>query len=463
MPTLQVLLLDDDPSFRAAVRESVDGWCELVEAASIQEFRAVWELRRFALLLLDMRLRSDREGMDVLRHVFAQDATQPVIMLSAYGDSESAIEAVGAGAMMFLHKQEFSPSHLIRMMEAVIEQGRLRRQLRAWRRQAWDQLADALVGQSDAMREVVNNLRTLAREANSCTVLLAEPGCGASLAARVLHRAGLGADDPFLEVGAGSITAAGERFFTSVGAGWLEAEQGTLAISGAEALPLELGRRILDRDKRGPRSVVFLLREEALLPHSCRAEAPAAALPRWLAAVNPWPLRLPPLRERRDDIPLLTAHFLQRQRSLGRSSARVFSGAVMARLEAHSWPGNVRELRQVVDFAALQASLAGQEELGIAHLPSPLLADPSSSSPHTGRDDASNWNYKQSLARAELALAEQAMREQGLRHKSALAAALGYADRFTFGRRLEKALRDFPSLAAEFPSIAGLFAKPAAP
>jgi DNA-binding NtrC family response regulator len=169
------------------------------------------------------------------------------------------------------------------------------------------------------------------------------------------------------------------------------------------------------------------------------------------------------LRERRDDIPLLAAHFLQRQRSLGRSSARVFSGAVMARLEAHSWPGNVRELRQVVDFAALQASLAGQEELAIAHLPSPLLANPSSPSPHAGRDAARTGNYKLCLARAELALAEQAMREQGLRHKSALAAALGYADRFTFGRRLEKALRDFPSLAAEFPTIAGLFARPAAP
>jgi transcriptional regulator of acetoin/glycerol metabolism len=75
-------------------------------------------------------------------------------------------------------------------------------------------------------------------------------------------------------------------------------------------------------------------------------------MPRWLAAVNPWPLRLPPLRERRDDIPLLAAHFLQRQRSLGRTSARVFSGAVMARLEAHSWPGNLRELRNVIEFAS---------------------------------------------------------------------------------------------------------------
>jgi DNA-binding NtrC family response regulator len=133
----------------------------------------------------------------------------------------------------------------------------------------------------------------------------------------------------------------------------------------------------------------------------------------------------------------------------------------MPRLEAHSWPGNVRELRQVVDYAALQASLAGQEELAIAHLPSRLLADPSSPSPYAGRDDRT-WNYKQCLARAELALAEQAMRDQGLRHKSALAAALGYADRFTFGRRLEKALRDIPILATKLPAIAGLFAKPAA-
>ena len=75
-----ILLLDDDPSFRAAVRESLEGWYGLVEAESVQEFRAVWQPRRFALLLLDMRLRVDREGMDVLRQVFAQDASQPVIM-----------------------------------------------------------------------------------------------------------------------------------------------------------------------------------------------------------------------------------------------------------------------------------------------------------------------------------------------------------------------------------------------
>jgi DNA-binding NtrC family response regulator len=84
------------------------GVFEVVEACSEEEFRALWLPRGFDLLLLDMRLRRDREGLDVLREVFAQDELQPVIMVSAYGDTESAIAAVGAGAMMFLHKSEFT-------------------------------------------------------------------------------------------------------------------------------------------------------------------------------------------------------------------------------------------------------------------------------------------------------------------------------------------------------------------
>jgi len=459
-PGRQVLLLDDDPAFRAAVREGLEGWYGLVEAGTVQEFRAVWSTRRFALLLLDMRLRRDREGLDVLREVFAQDEDQPVIMVSAYGDTETAIEAVGAGAMMFLHKQEFSPPLLARMTEAVIEQGRLRRQVRVLRRQAWADEPDTLLGGSSVIREAAETLRSLARERSQWPVLSAERGAGASLAARLLHRAGREAEEPFLEVAAGAIEEAGDGFFEARWSPWQLVEGGTLAVDGAQALKPACAERILDRCKDGSRRVVLLHREQVEMFPNRHSRSPGIDVPAWLAGLNPRILRIPPLRDRREDIPLLAAHFLQQQRSAGQTTARGLSGGVIARLESHSWPGNVRELRHAVEHAALQATLSARVEVGLEHLPF-SFASTRPASPATHSSATASGNYRLTLARAELAMVDEAIVERGLRQKTALAKALGYTDRFTFARRLEKALNDFPMLAFDFPAVAQLFAKAA--
>lgn len=183
-------------------------------------------------------------------------------------------------------------------------------------------------------------------------------------------------------------------------------------------------------------------------------------IPAWLAGLNPRILRIPPLRDRREDIPLLAAHFLQQQRSTGQTTARGLSSAVIARLESHSWPGNVRELRHVVEHAALQATLSARVEVGLEHLPF-SLASTRPASPASHSSATASGNYRLTLARAELALVEETIVQRGLRQKTALAKALGYTDRFTFARRLEKALNDFPMLVTDFPSVAQLFAKAA--
>lgn len=449
----QVLILDDDPAFRTAVREGLRGLFGVVEAGSEGEFRAVWRARRFDLLLLDMRLRRDREGLDVLREVFAQDECQPVIMVSAYGDTESAIEAVGAGAMMFLHKREFSPGLMGRMMEAVIEQGRLRRQVQGLRRQVWSGQPEMLLGSSAGIREAAEALRVAAHDRDRWPVVLAEQGSGASLAALLLHRAGEAAEGLFLEVSAGAIEADGEVFFEGNRSPWVQSEGGTLAVDGAEGLRQELGRAVLKRGGVESRNVVFLLHEGA---EGKRGGTWRTELPRWLARVSTLAVRLPPLRERREDIPLLAAHFLQGQRAGGHTTARSLSGAAMARLEAHHWPGNVRELRNAVEYAALQAAVSGRDEVAFEHLPD-SLALPEASRRKSRRVAGDDWDYKLTLARAELELADRAIREKGIQQKTALAEALGYSDRFTFGRRLEKALRDFPVLAGEYEAVARMF------
>ena len=130
----------------------------------------------------------------------------------------------------------------------------------------------------------------------------------------------------------------------------------------------------------------------------------------------------------------------------------------MARLEAHAWPGNVRELRNAVEYAALQAAVAEVDEIGLEHLPGALAAGRSAAGAAPVPTDGA-WDYRFQVARAELALAERAMRDKAISQKTALARALNYTDRFTLGRRLEKALGEFPELAADYPSVARLFRK----
>jgi hypothetical protein len=99
-------------------------------------------------------------------------------------------------------------------------------------------------------------------------------------------------------------------------------------------------------------------------------------------------------------------------------------------------------------------------EVGLEHLPF-SFASTLPASPMANPSATATGNYRLTLAKAELALAEEAIVERGLRQKTALAKALGYTDRFTFARRLEKALNDFPMLAADFPAVSQLFAKAA--
>ncbi len=458
MPERQLLILDDDAAFRDSIQQGVGGMFKVVEAASEGEFQATWRPRCFDLLLLDMRLRRGREGLDVLREVFAQDETQPVIMVSAYGDTESAIEAVGTGAMMFLHKREFSPALLGRMIEAALEQGRLRRQSQALRRQVWAGEPDGLLGASAAIREAGEALRVAALECDGWPLVVAERGAGASLAARLIHRLGRHGDGAFLEVGAEQM-ADGDAFFEGKYAPWTLANGGTLALDGVESLRAAAGWQVVERCENESRGVVFVLHELACDDRSAGGKGRRSEIPGWLALANAMPVRLPPLRERREDIPLLVAHFLQRQRSGGHTSARSLSGAAMARLEAHAWPGNVRELSNTVEYAAIQAAVAGGDEVAPEHLPARL--EMGGLTPRKSGAAEPGWDYRLTLARAELELADRAIQERGIQQKTALAAALGYTDRFTFGRRMEKALRDFPLLGAEFAAVARLFEKPA--
>jgi DNA-binding NtrC family response regulator len=454
MGASEIFILDDDPEFRGKVRDGLGGLYGLTEAQNEQEFHKLWIPRHFDLLLLDMRLRRDKEGLDVLRQVFAQDEHQPVIMVSAYGDTETAIEAVGAGAMMFLHKREFTPAMLGRMAEAVIEQGRLRRQVRALRQMAWADDPENLLGNSAAIREAVSGLREASADSESIPVIIGERGTGTSLAARIMHRHSERAEGPLFETDGDALRKL-EAFFRDRHSPWLQAEGGTLVLDHVERVEHRSGRALMEQlrtqnlTERTPQ-LVFLMHQSM----SSGRNDSASTMP-WLDSATPYTqIRLPPLRERKEDIPLLASYFLQVQRAKGHTPARSFNAKTMEVFESHEWPGNIRELRNNVEYAAMQAAVAESMEIGIEHLPTEMS--------RTGNTPASRvsriyWDYRLHLARAELELAERAIQEHRIGRKTELVKVLGYTDRFMLGRRIRKALADFPALSGEYKSVTRLF------
>ncbi len=438
-----IFLLDDDLGFRDHMREALGGLYRLEEAGAEEEFRAKWRAFGYDLLLLDMRLRVDREGLDVLRAVFREDPLQPVIMVSAYGDTESAIEAVGAGAMMFLHKEEFTPALVARMVESVLERGRLRRQVALLRSRERARDTEALLGLCAGMRRVNEEIRKAA-ESMKPMAIYGERGTGTSLAARLVHRYSRRAESGFLEVGPEELHNGEEEI-------WARVKGGTLTVRVSVDAPNDSGewlgvRDLARRSFENGTGVVFLIQKGLFAKQQGLFHGEMG----FLQGMEE--IRLPPLRERVGDVAGLAGHFLQRQALTGHTEVRSLGRDALAALEGWSWPGNVRELRLAVEYAALRAWSEGRETVGCGDLPGQLGA--------TVESDAGPeaWNYQFQTARTEVALVNRAMRERGVRQKVALAKALGYSNRHTLMRRIAKLLLDHAELRREFPEVAKLFA-----
>ncbi len=435
MRTSRILILDDDAGFRKVVCGALGIVFRIDEAADEAEFRLKFEPFRYDLVLLDMRLSVDREGIDVLRYVHSMDSLQPVIMVSAFGNADAAIEAVDAGALMFLYKREFTPQQLIRMAEAVIQQGRLRREVQALRHLAWEDEPDFLIGQHTDIREAREKIQYFAANKEAIPIVAGERGTGTTLVSRMIHRYS-NCKGSLVEV---SSSEFGERVARACSAhesnSWNRARDGTLVLDRITTGKKEVSEWIESNrtDSRFDPRIVLLTQVSA----SKNLKDDVA-------------VRLPALRERRRDIPLLTNHFLHQQQVHSECSVSVIGEEVMERFENHAWIGNIRELKNAIEFAVIRATADESSTIETKHLPRTIV----DSSTRTIRGD---WNYQYQISRAEVDLVNQAVTRRGIRTKTRLADELGYSDRFTLLRRVRRALTDHPQLRQEFPAVAELF------
>jgi DNA-binding NtrC family response regulator len=341
------------------------------------------------LVILDLKL-PDTDGLAVLKQLKSIDSEIPVVMMTAYGEVETAVEAVRGGAYDFLQK----PFQLEKMKVAIknaLEQKMLRAELDGIRRkeQANYNIKNFL-GKSKVMQDVFKTVKKIGESRASTILIQGESGTGKELVARAIHGSGNGGHRPFLEINCAALPEnllESELFGHEKGAftdakfrkkGLFElAEGGTIFLDEIGEMGITLQSRLLRvienktfrrvggvKDLRVNTRIISATNrdlKQAIKDNSFRADL--------YYRLQVIPIILPPLRERKEDIPLLANHFISLFNNEFKKNIKKISPAVTKLLQAYSWPGNVRELKNVIERAIL---LEAEDELLQEHLPSEI-------------------------------------------------------------------------------------------
>lgn len=467
-----VLIVDDDADYLGLLRQALSRDFEIVTAQSADEAS---RRLNFAVdaMLLDLRL--DGGGEDDRAAIRLLDAVReirpiPVIIMTAYGDIDAAVESMKLGAADFIQKSRVNLEDLRKILKHVIERSRAERRA-AELEQEVQRLApwDLIGGNSrlEALRRVID---TVADDGHATVLVRGETGTGKELVARAIHSRGVRKSAPFMAVALPALppTLIERELFGHVRGAFTDAREARAGYiqkaSGGVLFLDEIGD--LGRDLQ-PKLLRFL-DSRAFAPIGSTVEVPVdvqvvCATNRNLEeAVRDGDFRedlyyrlrtieivLPPLRERLEDVPLLADHFLFLLRRQGRTRAAGITSAALDRLCRYRFPGNVRELSGIVERAVMMAAVHSHAMIDIDDLPvevtsaAPLVRTPA---------EGEQINLDAELARAELAFIERALQITEGR-KSEAWKVLGLNDRFALLRRVNRIKDHHPTLINDYPIL----------
>ena len=360
---LEVLVVDDEADIRELVAGVLEdeGYAVRSAADSTTALDAIDD-RRPSLVLLDVWLQGSKlDGLQLLEQIKKRDATLPVLMISGHGNLDTAVAAIREGAVDFIEKP-FKADRLLHLVGRATETDRLRRENVQLRLQVGPD--DQLDGTSVAINTVRATLKQVA-PTGSRVMITGPAGVGKEIAARMIHNWSPRASSPFIVVSAAMMSperVEEELFGTENDGvsrpGLLEqAHGGTLFLDEIADMPLTTQGKILrvltDQSYTrvgGQRPVKVDVRVLSATSRNLQDEIAAGRFREDLYyQLNVVPVRIPPLRERREDIPELVNHFLTRFAAERRISTPDLSKEAMAALQAHDWPGNVRQLRNIIE------------------------------------------------------------------------------------------------------------------
>ncbi len=371
----RILVVDDEESIRLSLSALLGrrGY-HVVEAASAKAALNLIDKEEIDVVLCDVRM-PDMDGIELTRAIVSGELPPTVIVMSAYGSVETAIEAMKAGAYDYLTKP-FKTDEVILTITKAEERESLRRENAILKAEMVDRHHfDGIIGQSEAM-EVVFKLVTKIADFKSTVLITGESGTGKELVARAIHNKSPRVDQPFVAVNCGAIPEAlleSELFghrrgsFTdahSDKAGlFTEAEGGTLLLDEIGELPLPLQVKLLRvlqentiRRVGDTKDIHTNVRIVAATIRDLADDVKRGLFREDLFyRLNVLPVHLPPLRERPDDVPLLIEHFVGRHNKRLGTNITGFSPDAERLLITYPWPGNVRELENTIERAMVLA------------------------------------------------------------------------------------------------------------
>jgi two-component system, NtrC family, response regulator AtoC len=373
MPAATVLIVDDDPLLRHCLRErfAQDGH-DLLEAGSAGE-----ALERVSpdvdLVLLDFHL-PDGDGLTVLRRIKETSPDTVVILMTAFSSVESAVEAMKLGAFHYVNKP-FDVDEIVLLADKGLETTRLRREIRALRgSQSLDYAIDAIIGHSPAMQKVKALLARVAASPASTVLLTGETGTGKDMAAKAIHHSSDRASRAFVNITSSALPEhllESELFGHERGAftdarhqkrGLLEtADRGTVFLDEigemTPALQSKLLRFLEEKTFRrvgGLADIRVDVRVIAATNRTLEEDVKAGRFREDLFyRLQVMPIALPPLRDRRGDVPLLAAYFVDVYNREFKKRIHGLTPAAVSLVDQYRWPGNIRELRNAIERAML--------------------------------------------------------------------------------------------------------------
>ena len=384
---LEVLVVDDEADIRdlvAGVLED-EGYAVWTAADSTSALDAIEE-RRPSLVLLDVWLQGSKlDGLQILEQVKRRDPTLPVIMISGHGNLDTAVAAVREGAVDFIEKP-FEASRLLHLVGRATETERLRRENATLRERFGND--DTLNGSSVAINSVRATLKRVA-PTGSRVMITGPAGVGKEVAARTIHNWSPRANAPFIVLSAAMMSpdrVEEELFGTErdgeARPGLLEqAHGGTLFLDEIADMPLTTQGKILrvltDQSYArvgGQRPVKVDVRFLSATSRNLADEIAAGRFREDLFyRLNVVPVRMPPLKERREDIPELVDHFLARFAAERRIPPPTLSPEAAAALQSHEWPGNVRQLRNIIERTLIMAPGDRADSIDVDLLPAEIV------------------------------------------------------------------------------------------
>jgi len=366
-----VLVVDDDKYVNDYVTETVTrAGFEVVSAYSGEEAVKQFESRSFDIVLTDLKMH-EMDGLALLDHIKRRHPEVVVVIMTAYGTVEKAVNAIKNGAYDFLLKP-VTPDTVEHILWRITENLRLKQDNEMMRRDLASKFQN-MVGKSKQMKDVFDLVQSIA-QARSTVMITGDSGVGKELVARAIHFCSNRKDKPFVKLNCAALPETlveAELFGYEKGAftdakrthrGRFElAHEGTLLLDEISEMPLNLQSKLLrviqEKEFERVGSAQTMQVDVRVIATSNRNLKEYIAEGRFredlFYRLNVIPIHLPPLKDRREDIPLLVEHFVQKYNDENRKSVLGVSQRALRLLLNYHWPGNVRELENMIERAVV--------------------------------------------------------------------------------------------------------------